>query len=152
MEEEYTDQDLGWHIKINRVRRGVSYVYKDLRTGDSIEGSAIAEAFTPPADTIRKHLEEKRRITEMRKAGVTGNQIARRILEMVGELHKKGYESLYIDPVMAPSGCYWRYEIGAMRDGLWPCGYGKRVGRESEPICGSIGGGYEQEIPMGKTH
>ena len=54
MEEEYTDQDLGWHIKINRDRKGVSYVYKDLRTGDSIEGDTIKEEFTPPSDTIRR--------------------------------------------------------------------------------------------------
>jgi hypothetical protein len=151
MEEEYTDQDLGWHIKINRDRKGVSYVYKDLRTGDSIEGGTIKEAFTPPSDTIREHLEDKRRNTEMRNAGVMGNQIARRILEMVGELHKKGYESLYIDPVMAPHGGNWRYKIGAMRDGLWPCGNNERVSRESGPICGSIRGGYEQEIPWGKS-
>ena len=150
MDEEYTDQELGWHIQIKRDGRGVSYTYKDLRTGESIVGSSIKEAFTPPSDTIRKYLGGKARIAEMQKAGVMGHQIARRILEMVGELHNKGYESLYIDPVMAPSGCFWRYEIGAMRDGLWPCGYDKHLGKEFEPIRGSIGGGFEQEIPWGK--
>jgi hypothetical protein len=33
---------------------------------------------------------------------------ARRLLLMVAELHKLGYESLRATPFMSPSGCYWR--------------------------------------------
>ena len=32
----------------------------------------------------------------------------RRVLLMVGELHRMGYERLRIVPGMAPSGMYWR--------------------------------------------
>ena len=49
-----------------------------------------------------------------------GHQLARLIIEMVGNLHDQGYESLYINPIMSPNGCYWRYEIGTMLDGQWP--------------------------------
>ena len=54
------------------------------------------------------------------RAGLTGPQIARRVLEMVGALHERGFESLYLDAQMAPSGMYWRYQIGAISEGLWP--------------------------------
>ena len=33
---------------------------------------------------------------------------ARRLLLMVAELHKLGYEGLRATPFMSPSGCYWR--------------------------------------------
>jgi hypothetical protein len=33
---------------------------------------------------------------------------ARRLLSMVAELHKLGYEGLRVTPFMSPSGCYWR--------------------------------------------
>lgn len=36
---------------------------------------------------------------------------ARRVLLMVHELHKRGYQRLRIVPGMAPSGCYWRCGI-----------------------------------------
>jgi hypothetical protein len=34
-----------------------------------------------------------------------------RVLAMVGELHKRGYQRLRVMPYMSPSGCYWRCEI-----------------------------------------
>ena len=37
---------------------------------------------------------------------------SRRLLFMVAELHRRGYESLRILPYMAPSGLYWRCAIG----------------------------------------
>lgn len=36
---------------------------------------------------------------------------ALRVLTMVGELHKRGYQRLRISPGMAPSGMYWRCRI-----------------------------------------
>ena len=33
---------------------------------------------------------------------------ARRLLLMVAELHKLGYEGMRATPFMSPSGCYWR--------------------------------------------
>jgi hypothetical protein len=36
---------------------------------------------------------------------------ARRLLLMVAELHKLGYEGLRATPFMSPSGCYWRCAI-----------------------------------------
>src|SRR5271169_4742457 len=36
-----------------------------------------------------------------------------RVLSMVGELHKRGYQRLRVMPYMAPSGGYWRCTIAA---------------------------------------
>ncbi|CAO3356568.1 hypothetical protein [Azospirillum melinis] len=36
---------------------------------------------------------------------------AGRLLAMVGELHKVGYQRLTIAPGMAPSGCHWRCHV-----------------------------------------
>ncbi len=49
----------------------------------------------------------------------TDEKDARRILKMVGKLHQCGYESLFLSPGMAPSGVYWRYRIGIMKEGKW---------------------------------
>jgi hypothetical protein len=35
-----------------------------------------------------------------------------RVLAMVGELHRRGYQKIRVMPFMAPSGCYWRCWIG----------------------------------------
>jgi hypothetical protein len=35
-----------------------------------------------------------------------------RVLAMVGELHKRGYQRLRVMPFMSPSGLYWRCWIG----------------------------------------
>ena len=48
------------------------------------------------------------------------DNMAARIYEMVGELHSRGYESLYLYSGMAPSGLYWRFTIGIIREGKWP--------------------------------
>ncbi|GGG46532.1 hypothetical protein GCM10010964_37370 [Caldovatus sediminis] len=34
-----------------------------------------------------------------------------RVLAMVGDLHKRGYQRVRVMPYMAPSGCHWRCEI-----------------------------------------
>ena len=60
---------------------------------------------------------------------------------MVHKLHQDSYESLYLDSVMASSGGYWRYEIGAMEQGLWPnrsCDFNK----VEFCVKDSIGGGF----------
>jgi hypothetical protein len=36
-----------------------------------------------------------------------------RVLSMVGELHKRGYQRLRVMPYMAPSGLHWRCTIAA---------------------------------------
>jgi len=36
---------------------------------------------------------------------------AQRVLQMVNELHKIGYQKLRISPGMSPSGCHWRCAI-----------------------------------------
>ena len=95
-------------------------------------------------------MKDKDQLEAMRRDGVTGQQISRRILEMVGLLHARGFESLYIDPVMAPSGAYWRYEIGAMVNGCWPAWKCAQEAEAPKPVIGSIGGGYDQQIPWGK--
>lgn len=69
-------------------------------------------------------------------AGVTAEQIARRIMEMVRAAAQRGHEGLYLDCGMAPSGGFWRYQIGVIR-GLWP-------GYDNDIVYGSIGGGFNQ--------
>jgi len=78
----------------------------------------------------------------------TNKKDARRILEMVGGLHQCGYESLFLSPGMAPSGAYWRYRIGVMKEGKWsdkPDYFGDAY----EVVSGSLGS--ECEIPWGKS-
>ena len=41
-----------------------------------------------------------------------GELAPRRFLELIGELHRRGYERLRLDAGLAPSGCFWR---GAVR-------------------------------------
>jgi hypothetical protein len=88
-------------------------------------------------------------IQRLTMSGMTGPQIARRVLEMVGALHDRGFESLYLDAQMAPSGMYWRYEIGAISDGLWPAG---RYEPDQEPMQarGSICDDCDGCIPWSK--
>jgi hypothetical protein len=38
-----------------------------------------------------------------------------RVLAIVGELHKRGYQRIRVMPFMAPSGCYWRCWIGPVK-------------------------------------
>jgi len=35
-----------------------------------------------------------------------------RVLAMIGELHKRGYQRLRVMPYLSPSGAYWRCEVG----------------------------------------
>jgi len=41
----------------------------------------------------------------------TQHRSSLRVLRLVHELHKQGYQRLRIAPGMAPSGCYWRCSI-----------------------------------------
>lgn len=151
MKEDYIDKEFGWRIQIERKSDGVDYLFTNLKTKETIQGEAIESAFKPPHDTIRDYLEENEKINKLRAAGVLGEQISRRIMEMVGELHLKGFESLYLDAQMAPSGCYWRYNIGSMKERGWPhpkCQYGEH---KSFCVRGSIGGGFDQKISWGKA-
>lgn len=43
-----------------------------------------------------------------------------RVLAMVGELHKRGYQLLRISPGMAPSGMHWRCSIFAAHPAVHP--------------------------------
>lgn len=47
-----------------------------------------------------------------------------RIVQMIHELHRRGYESLYLYAGMSPSGLYWRFTIGIIdQTNLWPGDY-----------------------------
>ena len=74
----------------------------------------------------------------------SGPEMVRVVLRMVGCLHARGFESLYLDSTMSPSGLYWRYEIGPMEDGYWPA---RQSG--SETVVGSIGGDPPPELTWG---
>ncbi len=148
MNQDYVDDELGWHIRVRPSEGGLDYAYTNLATGETIEGWAMKEAFLPPREEIARHVAEKNRYAELREAGVLGCQISRRIMEMVALLHERGFESLYLDPVMAPHGMCWRYVIGAMVEGTWlhpDCGFG-----EGACVRGSICGGHDQEILWAK--
>jgi hypothetical protein len=151
LKEDYIDDELGWRIQIDRRSDGVYYLFTDLKNNETIKGEAIDSGFKSPKYTIREYLQEKERVNKLKTARVLGEQISRRIMEMVGELHLNGFESLYLDAQMAPSGFYWRYNIGSMKEGRWPhpkCQYGEH---KSFCVRGSIGGGYDQKIPWGKA-
>ena len=38
-----------------------------------------------------------------------------RVLAIVGELHRRGYQLLRVMPFMSPSGVYWRCWIGPVK-------------------------------------
>ncbi len=65
-----------------------------------------------------------------------GHRMARRLIRMVGLLHDRGYESLYLYCGMSGSGSNWRYAIGAMDEARWP-----RRSRGSLQIFNSMNGG-----------
>lgn len=58
---------------------------------------------------------------------------AQRLLHMVHDLHKLGYQKLRILPYMAPSGCYWRCEIRPARD--FSSSDGGKLTVHGEPIA-----------------
>ena len=39
----------------------------------------------------------------------------RRLIELVGLLHRRGYEGVRLRPSLAPSGCYWRASLHSGR-------------------------------------
>lgn len=39
----------------------------------------------------------------------------RRLIELVGVLHRRGYEGVRLRPSLAPSGCYWRASLHSGR-------------------------------------
>lgn len=150
MKEDYIDKEIGWKIQLQRKDGTIDYVYTNLVTQEYIKGEAIEDAFKSPRETITQYLDEKERINTLRKAGVLGEQIARRIMEMIALLHNRGYESLYLDSCIAPSGMYWRYKIAAMVNNSWPnpnCHFGND---KSLFVSGSIGGGFQQKLPWAK--
>jgi hypothetical protein len=67
-----------------------------------------------------------------------GEQLGRAIIEMIGEFHADGFESLYLDPVVSPSGSWWRFEIGAMHDGQWPRRTAGRDDTNTLSVRGSV--------------
>jgi len=147
--QDYIDEELGWRIQEERDDGGVTYTYTNQKTGDVIKGRVLEEAYESPRIEILRYEKEQQEIRKLRAAGVLCEQIARRIMNMVHKLHKDGYESLYLDSVMASSGGYWRYEIGAMEQGgLWP---NRSCDFEKVEFCikDSIGGGFNQKIPWG---
>ena len=79
---------------------------------------------------------------ERRRTRSTDEKDARRMLEMVGELHRRGFESLFLVPGMSASGGYWRYRIGVMRDGRWS-NEPEYFGEDYEIVSGSLGDACE---------
>ncbi len=149
---DYFDESLGWRIQVARLNGRVEYRYTNRETGETIEGIDRAEAFPSPEEVIGEHIRERQRVDKLRADGLLGEQISRRIMEMVGELHKCGYESLYLDSVMAPHGMSWRYQIGAMRDGRWPSTDCWTHAGGQRCVEGSVGGGRDQRIPWADVH
>jgi len=148
--EDYIDEEIGWRIQEERDDVGVTYIYTNQKTGDVIKGSALESYYQSPRIRILSCEKEQQEIKKLRAAGVLCEQIARRIMNMVHKLHKDGYESLYLDSVMAPSGGYWRYDIGAMEQGgLWPNRGCEHAEINDYCVRGSIGGGFDQKIPWG---
>jgi len=135
----------GWDVEVSREGDFVRYRYTERSTGESIEGAALVAHFDSPEDDIREFIRQREERERLEAAGVNGGQIARKILEMVGQLHHAGFESLYIDPYMAPSGCYWRYSIGIAANGKWPQRDSLGSMNDGGPE-GSIGGGFEQQL------
>ncbi len=149
---DYVDESLGWRIQVTCMNGRVEYCYTNLATGETLEGIDREEAFPSPEEVIVEHIREQQRIDKLRSEGLLGEQISRRIMEMVGELHKCGHESMYLDSVMAPHGMSWRYQIGAMLDGRWPSADCWTHAGAQRCVKGSVGGGQDQKIPWADVH
>lgn len=141
-----TDLPSGWEAEISHDDEVIRYRYTDRSTGEIITGMARASDWESAGTELHKLIRRRAQRQAMESAGVTGPQISRKILEMIGRLHQAGLESLYIDPHMAPSGCYWRYSIGIASAGVWPQS-GSLGSREDDAPEGSVGGGFDQRIP-----
>jgi hypothetical protein len=62
-------------------------------------------------DEVLEHLRD------MDRSGPSpGHRAARRMMEMIGVLHERGFEGLRLNAGLAPSGCYWRGGVYAVRD------------------------------------
>ena len=59
-------------------------------------------------------------MTDTEQDPMSGHRMARRLMRMVGALHDRGFESLYLYCGMNGSGGNWRYAIGAMDHARWP--------------------------------
>ncbi len=101
--EDYIDEEIGWRIQEERKDGGVTYIYTNQKTGHVIKGSALESYYQSQSPRIRilSYEKEQQEISKLREAGVLGEQIARRIMNMVHKLHKDGYGSLYLDSGMA---------------------------------------------------
>src|SRR5262245_56456836 len=117
---DHVDVPAGWEVQVSRDGDVVRYEYVERATGERIRGVALKSAFRSPAEDIRLQLRKRAERIELRAAGVSAEQVARKIIEMVGVLHTRGYESLYLAAHMAPSGGAWRYGIGIASRGKWP--------------------------------
>ena len=56
-------------------------------------------------------------MTDTEQDPISGHRMARRLIRMVGALHERGFESLYLYCGMNGSGSAWRYSIGALDTG-----------------------------------
>ncbi len=59
-------------------------------------------------------------MTDTEQDPMSGHRMARRLMRMVGALHDRGFECLYLYCGMNGSGSNWRYAIGAMDHARWP--------------------------------
>jgi hypothetical protein len=67
-----------------------------------------------------------------RRGPSPAQRAARRMMEMIGALHARGFEGLRLHAGLAPSGCYWRGGVYPVRDpdastGTFSTGAGTRV-------------------------
>ncbi len=79
-------------------------------------------------------------MSESENDPMRGHRMAHRLMRMVGVLHERGYESLYLYSGMSGSGGSWRYAIGAMDDSVWP-----RFWRHALQVFNSMNGGEDPE-------
>jgi hypothetical protein len=141
-ETEYVDRATGWRVyeSTGETDAGVPFCEISIthpQTGAVYRRAHVADGYTPEpiSEWVRRILAAEAEAPEVDQALASGKRHpdatirrCQRVLLMVHELHKLGYQRLRISPGLSPSGAYWRCVITPasnilMTHGAWTRDY-----------------------------
>ena len=122
-EAEYVDPVTGWKVRESTEETENGNPFREIsishpQTGAVYRRSHLITAGSTPegiSDWVRRILAAEAEAKEAAKSSASGKRHpdpairrCQRVLLMVHELHKLGYQRLRISPGLSPSGAYWR--------------------------------------------
>jgi hypothetical protein len=125
-EAEYVDLVTGWRVHESTGETDVGTPFREIsithpQTGAVYRRSDLIAAGSTPeriSEWVRRILAAEAEAKDAEKSSASGKRHpdptirrCQRVLLMVHELHKLGYQRLRISPGLSPSGCYWRCVI-----------------------------------------